>query len=77
MAQAGRRWQRTIFPYLIRQGFVVTETDLCVFVRHKTFQTPSGPRKETLIIGWYVSDLFTIYSHDDEHSIYQHSSPSA
>ena len=20
MAQAGRRWQRTIFPYLIRQG---------------------------------------------------------
>ena len=32
--------------------------------------TPSGPRKETLIIGCYVDDLFTLYSHDDEHSLY-------
>ena len=47
MAQAGRRWQRTIFPYLIREGFVATESDLCVFVRRETVQTPSGPRKET------------------------------
>ena len=28
MAQAGRRWQRTIFPYLIREGFVATESGL-------------------------------------------------
>ena len=46
MAQAGRRWQRTIFPYLIREGFVATESDPCVFVKRATVQTPSGPRKE-------------------------------
>ena len=39
MAQAGPRWQRTIFPYLLRQGFVVTEYDPCVFVRRETVQT--------------------------------------
>ena len=70
MAQAGRRWQRTLFPYLLRHGFVATECDPCVFTRRETVQTPSGPRDDTLIIGCYVNDLFTIYSHDDEHSIY-------
>jgi hypothetical protein len=70
MAQAGRRWQRTLFPYLLSRGFKVLESDPCVFVRRETVQTPSGPREETLIIGCYVDDLFTLYSHDDEHSIY-------
>ena len=44
---------------------------------HDRPQTPSGPREETLIIGFYIDDLFTIYSHDDEHSIYHSFSPSA
>ena len=51
-------------------GFVATESDLCVFTRRETVQTPSGPRDETLIIGCYVDDLLTLYSHDDEHSLY-------
>jgi hypothetical protein len=44
---------------------------VCVFIRRETVQTPSGPREETLIniIGCYVDDFFTLYSHDDEHSI--------
>ena len=70
MAQSGRCWQRTIFPYLIKAGFVATESDPCVFTRRETVQTPSGPRDETLIFGCCVDDLFTIYSHDNEHSIY-------
>ena len=70
MAQAGRRWQRTIFPYLLRQGFDATDSDSCVFQRRETVQTPSGPREETLLIGCYVDNLFTLYSHNDEHSIY-------
>ena len=41
-----------------------------LFTRRETVQTPSGPREETLIIGCYVDDLFTLYSHDDKHSIY-------
>ena len=73
MAQAGRRWQRTIFPYLVQAGFVATESDPCVFVRREMNMTPHGPRKETLIIGVYVDDLFTLFSHKDKHSIYQHS----
>jgi hypothetical protein len=60
MAQAGRRWQRTIFPYLVKAGFVATESDPCVFTKRETVQTPSGPREETLIISCYVDDdLFT------------------
>ena len=47
MAQAARRWQRTLFPYLLRQGFTATESDpCCVFIRRETVQTPSGPREE-------------------------------
>ena len=37
-----------------------------MFTRRETVQTPRGPRKETLIIGRYVDDLFTLYSHDDK-----------
>ena len=60
MAQAGQRWQRTLFPYLLSHGFVASECDLCVFTRRETVQTPSGPRVETLIIGCYVDNLFTL-----------------
>jgi hypothetical protein len=70
MAQAGRRWQRTIFPYILRHGFKATESDPCVFIRRETVKTPSGPREETLIIGSYVDDLFTLFSHDDKYSLY-------
>ena len=41
-----------------------------MFIRRETVQTPSGPREETLIIGGYVDDLFTLFLHDDKYSIY-------
>ena len=74
MAQAGRRWQRTIFPYLVdgKKGwsFTATHADPCVFVCRKSVDTPSGPREEVLIVGCYVDDLFVLSSHRDEHSLY-------
>ena len=38
MAQAGRRWQRTIFPWLtdIAQGFTQLRSDTCVFYKTAT-----------------------------------------
>ena len=49
MAQAGRRWQRSLFPWLISQGFTQHHADSCVFSRmHK------GQR---LFVGVYVDDL--------------------
>ena len=72
MAQAGRRWQRTIFPWFTdpEQGFTQSTSDPCVFFKQQTVQTPNGPRDEKLILGCYVDDLYTLASHDDEHSLY-------
>ena len=72
MAQAGRRWQRTIFPWLTdpAQGFTQLRSDTCVFYRTETVTTPDGPRVERLIVGCYVDDLFVLSSHDDEYSLY-------
>jgi hypothetical protein len=70
MAQAGRRWQRTIFPWFLEHGFTQTKSDDSVFTLQRTVDTPSGPRHETLVVGVYVDDLFCLYSHADEHSLY-------
>eukprot|EP00966_Prymnesium_polylepis_P269166 6218045-Prymnesium_polylepis.1 len=35
-----------------------------------TTDGPAGKRQEKLILGCYVDDLFTAYSHDDEQSLY-------
>ena len=70
MAQAGRRWQRTIFPWLRSQGLEACHHDSCVFHRSVTRQTPDGPRDELFIVGVYVDDLFCVASHTDEHSAY-------
>ena len=69
-AQSGRRWQRTLFPWLLDYGFHQHDDDPCVFSIYDTVDTPSGPREEKLIIGCYVDDLFCAYSHDDEYSLY-------
>ena len=71
MAQAGRRWQRSLFPWLESEGFVQSHSDSCVFSRTETRQTPDGPREEKLLLGVYVDDLAIVYSHDDEHSLYK------
>ena len=70
MAQSGRRWQRTIFPYFIKQGFTQCDHDSCLFHKRVTRSTPSGPRDEIIIIGCYVDDLFILSTHTDEHSVY-------
>ena len=71
MAQAGRRWQRTLFPWLTEWGLVACESDPCVFKRKREVDTPSGKRIDTLIVGCYVDDLFILYNSDDEYSLYK------
>lgn len=78
MAQAGRRWQRSIFPWLLAWNadspgaprLQQSTMDTCVFHCRHTVQTPSGPRSELLLLGCYVDDLFILSSHTDEHSLY-------
>ena len=70
MAQAGRRWQRTLFPWLIQWGLKPCSADPCVFMRKETVQTPNGPRDDILLVGCYVDDLFVLYNNGDKHSLY-------
>eukprot|EP00965_Chrysotila_dentata_P148885 4916704-Pleurochrysis_carterae.AAC.2 len=64
MAQAGRRWQRTLFPLLTEYGFTQSSSDPCVFtLRDKT----SG---EQLILGCYVDDLFILRRDSSDGSLY-------
>ena len=80
MAQAGRRWQRTIFPWLLAWNVGVagapclrqSQLDTCVFWCYHTTSTPRGPREEVIFVGCYVDDLFILSSHTDEHSLYHH-----
>ena len=70
MAQAGRRWQRTLFPWLKEWGLHACDSDSCVFFLHKEVNTPNGPRADCLVVGCYVDDLFVLYNNGDEHSLY-------
>eukprot|EP00965_Chrysotila_dentata_P171966 5675075-Pleurochrysis_carterae.AAC.1 len=60
MAQAGRRWQRSLFPWLLQFGFTQCKSDPCVFTMTRTI---SGV-DHRLVLGCYVDDLFTLYSHE-------------
>merc|ERR1712070_1115095 len=70
MAQAGRRWQRSLFPWLREWGLQQCTADNCVFHLSRVVDTPDGPRTDTLILGCYVDDLFILYNSDDEFSLY-------
>ena len=70
MAQAGRRWQRALFPWLKEYGFTQCDADPSVFTLRRTMSTPSGPRDEVVHVGTYVDDLCVCYSHNDSHSLY-------
>ena len=70
MAQAGRRWQRSLFPWLKEYGFTQCHADSCVFELTRTQSTPTGPREEKLILGCYVDDLSILYEFDDSNSLY-------
>ena len=60
MAQAGRRWQRTLFPWLKEWGLTACDSDSCVFFLRRKVDTPRGPREDTLVVGCYVDDLFIL-----------------
>eukprot|EP00965_Chrysotila_dentata_P176324 5822242-Pleurochrysis_carterae.AAC.1 len=66
MAQAGRRWQRSLFPWLISWGFKQSHSDPCVFTCERTINDVS----HSLSIGCYVDDLFVLYSDDSPASLY-------
>eukprot|EP00965_Chrysotila_dentata_P124249 4107377-Pleurochrysis_carterae.AAC.1 len=66
MAQAGRRWQRSLFPWLTEWGFTQSHSDPCVFVCHKTLNGSN----QTLILGCYVDDLFVLYDDNSADSLY-------
>ena len=73
MAQAGRRWQRSFFPWLKEYGFVASESDSCLFTCTRTTIDSNGaPREETLVVGVYVDDLACAYGFDDATSLYTH-----
>eukprot|EP00965_Chrysotila_dentata_P009914 323156-Pleurochrysis_carterae.AAC.1 len=60
MAQAGRRWQRSFFPWLKAWGFQQSHSDPCVFTCNKSIDEVTL----SLILGCYVDDLFVLYSDD-------------
>eukprot|EP00965_Chrysotila_dentata_P039930 1326411-Pleurochrysis_carterae.AAC.1 len=66
MAQAGRRWQRSLFPWLIQWGFAQSSSDPCVFVCNRAVDGTM----QSLTIGCYVDDLFILYSDDSPGSLY-------
>ena len=62
MAQAGRRWQRSLYPWLLEFGFCQAHGDANVFHMKRG--------DERLILGCYVDDLFTLHSHEGEGTLY-------
>eukprot|EP00965_Chrysotila_dentata_P077696 2563170-Pleurochrysis_carterae.AAC.1 len=54
MAQAGRRWQRSLFPWLQKWGFTQCASDPYVFTCTRSI----NGSQQSIIIGCYVDDLF-------------------
>ena len=74
MAQAGRRWQRSLYPWLLEFGLRQSEADPSVFYMRTT---PDAHRHEdasmaadVLYVSCYVDDLFILYKHDRDGSLY-------
>ena len=63
MAQAGRRWQRSLYPWLRNFGLEPSHADTNVFHMERA--------GERLIVGCYVDDLFVLHSGDHPGSLYQ------
>eukprot|EP00965_Chrysotila_dentata_P212889 6187308-Pleurochrysis_carterae.AAC.2 len=66
MAQAGRRWQRSLFPWLKFWRFTQCSSDSCVFTCTRTVNGSS----QTVIFSCYVDDLFVLYSDNSPDSLY-------
>ena len=72
MAQAGRRWQRTLYPWMREQLGPKSQlfSDSNVFSCVRTNIVNGTPRVERLIVGCYVDDLYILASHQDADSLY-------
>ena len=57
MIQAGRRWQRTLYPWLRSQGFSPLHSDPNIFVCRRG--------DEMLVLGCYVDDLLILHGRDE------------
>ena len=66
MAQAGRRWQRSLFPFLIGLGYTQFGSDPCLFRKTDIIDGI----EHTVLVGVYVDDLAIVYSHDGPTSLY-------
>ncbi len=66
MAQAGRRWQRSLFPFLIGLGYTQFGSDPCLFRKTDIIDGV----EHTVLVGVYVDDLAIVYSHDGPTSLY-------
>ena len=67
LAQSGRRWQRSLFPWLKRNGFIQSNYDPCVFIKREK----NNGRDEVIFIGCYVDDLLICASHTEPSSIFR------
>ena len=63
LAQAGRRWQRSLFPWLLNFGFTQSQYDPCVFF--------TKTNDETILLGCYVDDLLICTSQTNDGSIFR------
>ena len=71
MAQAGRRWQRTLFPWLEEFGLTASEHDPCLFHMERSPADASGtPTHDRLVVGVYVDDLAIAYKLSGPGSLY-------
>ena len=65
MVQAGRRFQRALFTWLLDYGFTRCHADPCVF----TLNTADG--HDRLILGIYVDDVMVLHSSKASDSAYE------
>ena len=72
MAQAGRRWQRCLFPWLLEVGMTASKHDPCLFHRERDYTDPSTGLTvlDRLVVGVYVDDLACGYKFSGPGSLY-------
>ena len=72
MAQAGRRWQRCLFPWLLEVGMTASKHDPCLFYRERDYTDPLTDLtvRDRLVVGVYVDDLACGYKFSGPGSLY-------
>jgi len=72
MAQAGRRWQRSLYPWMLEALGKDSRlfSDSNVFSKTRVRTVDGVKCHERLIVGCYVDDLYVLASHRDAGSLY-------